>query len=55
MVSDIIHVYDISIDFQFGNMFYCSIFTMAHVDFLGVLEAVPYDESLTQIDRDTIL
>jgi hypothetical protein len=55
MISDIIDVCDLSIDFQFGNMFYCSIFTMVHGDFLGVLEVVPYDERLIQIDRDTIL
>jgi hypothetical protein len=55
MVSNIIHVYDISIDFQFGNVFYCSIFIMVQRDFLGVLEVVAYDERLTQIDRCTIL
>jgi hypothetical protein len=55
MVSDIILVYDISIDFQFDNMFYCSIFTMVQEDFLGVLEVVAYDERLTQIGRGTIL
>jgi hypothetical protein len=53
MVSDIIHVCDLSINFQFGNMFYCSVFTMVQGDFLGV--AVVYDERLTQIDRGTIL
>jgi hypothetical protein len=41
--------------FQFVNMFYCSVFTMVHGDFLGVFEVVPYDERLTQIDRGTIL
>jgi hypothetical protein len=55
MVSDIIHVCDLSIDFQFGNMFYCSIFTMVQRDFFEVLEVVAYDEKLTQIDRGTIL
>jgi hypothetical protein len=55
MVSDIIHVCDLCIDFQFGNIFYCSIFTMVQGDFLGVLEVAAYDERLTQIDRDTIL
>jgi hypothetical protein len=55
MISDIIHVCDLSIKFQFGNMFYCSIFTMVHGDFLGVFKDAPYDERLTQIDRGTIL
>jgi hypothetical protein len=55
MVFDIIHVCDNSIEFQFGNMFYCSIFTMVHGDFLGVIESIPYDERLTQIDKGTIL
>jgi hypothetical protein len=55
MVSDIIHICDLSIDFKFGNMFYCSFVTMVHGDFLGVLEVIPYDEMLTQIDRGTIL
>jgi hypothetical protein len=55
MVFDIIHVCDLSIDFQFGNKFYCSVFTMVHGDFLEILEVVPYDEKLTQLDRATIL
>jgi hypothetical protein len=55
MVSNITHVCDLSINYQFGNVFYCSIFTMLQGDFLGVLEVVAYDERLTQIDRDTIL
>jgi hypothetical protein len=55
MVSDIIHVCDLFIDFQCGNVFYCSIFTMVHEDFLGVLEVVAYDERLTKKDRGTIL
>ncbi len=54
MVSGIIHVYNISINFQFGNVFYCFVFTMVQGDFLGVLEVVAYDERLTQIDRGTI-
>jgi hypothetical protein len=40
MVSDIIHVCDISFNFQLGNMFYCSVSIMVQGDFLGVLEAV---------------
>jgi hypothetical protein len=28
MVSDIIHVCDMSFDFQLGNMFYCSVLIM---------------------------
>jgi hypothetical protein len=55
MVSDIIHVCDISIDFQCGNVFYCSVLIMVHEDFLGVLEVVAHDERLTKIDRGTIL
>jgi hypothetical protein len=55
MIFNIIHVCDLSIDFQFDNIFYCSVFTMVHGDFLGVLEVVPYDERLTQIDRGIIL
>jgi hypothetical protein len=51
----IIYVCDISIDFQFGNIFYCSIFTMIQGDFLEVLKIIAYDEKLTQIDRCTIL
>jgi hypothetical protein len=40
MVSDIIHVCDLSFDFQLGNVFYCSILIMVQGAFLGVLEAV---------------
>jgi hypothetical protein len=47
MVSDIIHVCDLSINFQFGNVFYCSILIMVHGDFLGVLEALAYDERIS--------
>jgi hypothetical protein len=55
MVSNIIYVCDLSIDFQFGNMFSCSIFTTVQRDFLEVLEVVAYVEKLTQMDRGTIL
>jgi hypothetical protein len=55
MISNIIHVCDLSINFQFGNMFYCYVFTMMRGDFLEVLQVVAYDEKLTQIDRGTIL
>jgi hypothetical protein len=55
MIFDIIHVCDLSIDFQFGNMFYCSAFIMAQVEFLGVLEALAYDERISQLDRGKIL
>jgi hypothetical protein len=55
MVFNIIHVCDLSIDFQFGNMFYCSVLIMVHGEFFGVLEALSYDERISQIDRDTIL
>jgi hypothetical protein len=54
MVSDIIHVCDLSIDFQFGNLFYCSAFIMVQREFL-VLEALAYDERISQLDRDNIL
>jgi hypothetical protein len=37
MVSDIIHVCDLSIDFQIHNMFCCSILIMVHGVFSGVL------------------
>jgi hypothetical protein len=55
MVSDIIHVCDLSIDFQFGNIFYCSAFIMVHGEFLGVFEALAYDERISQLDRGNIL
>jgi hypothetical protein len=55
MISDIIHVCDLSIDFQFGNMFYCSAFIMVQVEFLGVLEGLAYDERISQFDRGKIL
>jgi hypothetical protein len=55
MISDIIHVCDLSIDFQFGNMFYCSAFIMVQVEFLGVLKALAYDERISQLDRGKIL
>jgi hypothetical protein len=55
MVSDIIHVCDISIDFQFGNVFYYSAFIMVQGEFLGVLEALAYDEMISQLDRGKIL
>jgi hypothetical protein len=54
MVSDIIHVCDLSIDFQFGNLFYCFAFIMVQREFL-VLEALAYDERISQLDRDNIL
>jgi hypothetical protein len=40
MVSDIIHVCDLSFNFQLGNVFYCSILIMVHGAFLGVPKAV---------------
>jgi hypothetical protein len=40
MVYGIIHVCDMSFNFQLGNMFYCSILIMVQEIFLGVLEAV---------------
>jgi hypothetical protein len=55
MVSYIIHVCDLSIDFQFGNMFYCSAFIMVQREFLGTLEALAYDERILHVDRGKIL
>jgi hypothetical protein len=55
MVFDNIHVCDLSIDFQFGNMFYSSILIMVLGEFLGVLEALTYDERISQLDRCKIL
>jgi hypothetical protein len=55
MVSNIIHVCDLSIDFQFGNVFYCSSFIMVQGEFLGVLEALAYVERISQLDRGKIL
>jgi hypothetical protein len=55
MISDIIYVCDISIDFQFGNVYYCYVLIMVQGDFLGVLEVVAYDEKISQLDRGTIL
>jgi hypothetical protein len=40
MVTDIIHVCDLSFNFQLGNMFYCSVLIMVQENFLGVLEAI---------------
>jgi hypothetical protein len=40
MVSNIIHVCDMSFDFSLGNLFYCSVLIMVQVDFLGVLAVV---------------
>jgi hypothetical protein len=54
MISDIIHVCDFSIDFQFGNVFYCSAFIIEQGEFLGVLEALAYDERISQLDRGKI-
>jgi hypothetical protein len=55
MISDIIHVRDIFIDFQFGNMFYCPAFIMVQQEFLGVLKALAYDERISQLDKGKIL
>jgi hypothetical protein len=40
MEYGIIHVCDMSFNFQLSNMFYCSILIMVLEIFLGVLEAV---------------
>jgi hypothetical protein len=39
MILGIIHVYDMSFDFQLSNVFYCFILIMVHGDLLRVLEA----------------
>jgi hypothetical protein len=49
------HVFDLFIDFQFGNVFYCSAFIMVQGEFLGVLEALAYDDMISQLDRGKIL
>jgi hypothetical protein len=54
MISDIIHVCDFFINFQFGNTFYCSAFIIEQGEFLGVLEALAYDERISQLDRGKI-
>jgi hypothetical protein len=55
MISDIIHVCDISINFKFSKMFYCSAFIIMHEEFLGVLKALAYDKRISQLDRGKIL
>jgi hypothetical protein len=55
MVSDIIHVCDLSFYLQFGNVFYCSAFIMVQGEFLVVLEALAYDERISHLDRGKIL
>jgi hypothetical protein len=55
MVSDIIHVCDLSIDFQFRNVFCCSVLIMLQGEFFRVLETLAYDERISQIDRGIIL
>jgi hypothetical protein len=55
MVSDIIHVCNHCIDFQFGNMFYCFVFIMVQGELSGVLEDLTYDERISQLDRGNIL
>jgi hypothetical protein len=54
MIPNIIHVCDLSIDFQFCNLFCCSILIMVHEEFFGVFEALAFDERISQIDRGTI-
>jgi hypothetical protein len=54
MISDIIHVCDLSIDFLFGNVFYCSAFIIVQGEFLGVLETLAYDKRIAQLDRGNI-
>jgi hypothetical protein len=55
MVPDINHVCDLSIDFQFDNVFCCSILIMVRGEFLRILEALAYDERISQLDRGMIL
>jgi hypothetical protein len=40
MISDIIHVCNLSFDFRLANVLYYSVLIMVLGDFLGVLEAV---------------
>jgi hypothetical protein len=47
MVYDIIHVCDLSINFQFDNVFYYSVLIMVHGEFLGGLEALAYNERIS--------
>jgi hypothetical protein len=54
MVCDINHVCDLSIDFQFVNMFCCSILILLLGKILLVLEALAYDERISPLGRDTI-
>jgi hypothetical protein len=54
MVSDIIHICNLSIDFQFRNVFCCSILIMVQGEFFRVLEALAFDERISQTDRGTI-
>jgi hypothetical protein len=54
MLSDIIHVCDLSFDFLFDNVCYCSVLIMVQGDYLEVLEAVAYDERIAQLDRSKI-
>jgi hypothetical protein len=46
MVFDIIYVCNLSINFQFGNVFYSSVLIMVQGEFL-VLEALVYDETIS--------
>jgi hypothetical protein len=54
-VCDINHACDLSIDFQFVNMFCCFVLMLVQGEFLSVLEALAYDERISHLDRDTIL
>jgi hypothetical protein len=55
MIFNIIHVHDLYIDFQFGNMFYYFAFIMVQGEFLGVFKSLTYDERISQLDRGKIL
>jgi hypothetical protein len=55
MISDIIHVCDLTFDFQFRNVFYYSVLIVVQGDYLGVFEVVLYDERISQLDRSTLL
>jgi hypothetical protein len=54
MISDIIQVCDLSINFQFRNVFCCFVLIMVHGEFFRVLEALAFDERILQVDRSTI-
>jgi hypothetical protein len=49
MECDVNHVCDLSIDFQFVNVFCCSVLIMLQGEFLSVLEVLAYDGRMSQL------